>query len=89
MSLLKTNFKIVYALKILNELIEFFKNGINGFQKGLIMNLEVTQTFQNVEISYIFLNDMKICVYGIIFVLENDNENIDKDDADNNDLLYL
>ena len=73
----------------MNELIEFFKNEINGFQKGLIMNLEVTQTLQNVEISYIFLNDMKICVYGIIFVLGNDNENIDKDDADNNDLLYL
>ncbi|KAK8838496.1 von Willebrand factor A domain-containing protein 5A [Tritrichomonas musculus] len=49
---------------------------INGFQKGLIMNLEVTQTFQNkseknVEISYIFPNDMKICIYGITFVLGN------------------
>lgn len=32
---------------------------------------------------------MKICVYGIIFVLGNENEDLDKDDVDNNDLLYL
>lgn len=47
---------------------------IEGFQKGLILNLEVTQTFMNTyedeaEICYVFPNDMKICIYETTFIL--------------------
>ena len=56
------------------HMMESHKVKIEGFQKGLILNLEVSQTFINkteelAEISYIFPNDLKICIYETTFVL--------------------
>lgn len=56
------------------HMMESHKVRIEGFQKGLILNLEVSQTFINkteelAEISYIFPNDLKICIYETTFVL--------------------
>lgn len=50
---------------------------IAGSQIGLIMNIELTQCFMNTteetaQISYIFPNDMKICIYEITFVMNNE-----------------
>lgn len=47
---------------------------IEGFQRGLIVNFEVTQTFYHTnksakEISYVFPNDFKICIYEVTFVV--------------------
>ena len=47
---------------------------INGFQRSLIVNFEVEQSFyhseKNVkEISYIFPNDFKICIYDTTFIV--------------------
>ena len=47
---------------------------IEGAQQGLILNLEITQTFKNnqstpQQISYIFPNDMKLCIYDTTFIV--------------------
>lgn len=47
---------------------------INGIQRGLIFNFEVTQTFVHYEsdaqeINYIFPNDLKICIYDTTFIV--------------------
>lgn len=47
---------------------------IEGVQRGLIVNFEVTQTFSHSEkepkeASYVFPNDLKICIYDTTFVV--------------------
>lgn len=47
---------------------------IEGVQNDLIVNFEVTQTFKHQEkkekeIHYVFPNDLKICIYGLTFVV--------------------
>lgn len=49
---------------------------IEGVQKCLILNLEVSQTFRNTSeeiahISYVFPNDLKICIYETSFILND------------------
>ena len=46
---------------------------IEGVQRGLLVNFEVTQTFYHTEkeakeVSYVFPNDLKICIYDTTFV---------------------
>lgn len=50
------------------------KVSINGTQKGMLLNLEIRQTFENeacdpMDISYIFPNDLKMCIYDLTFVI--------------------
>ncbi|KAK8842130.1 von Willebrand factor A domain-containing protein 5A [Tritrichomonas musculus] len=47
---------------------------IEGVQRGLLVNFEVTQTFIHTEkeakeVSYVFPNDLKICIYDTTFVV--------------------
>ena len=47
---------------------------IEGIQKGFIVNFEMTQAFrinttESEEISYIFPNDMKMCIYDTTFTI--------------------
>lgn len=47
---------------------------IEGVQRGLLVNFEVTQTFYHTEkeekkVSYVFPNDLKICIYDTTFVV--------------------
>ena len=47
---------------------------IEGFQKGFIVNFEITQSFIHneqtpKEVKYVFPNDLKICIYDTTFVV--------------------
>lgn len=50
---------------------------IEGSQAGLITNFELTQTFihsenESQEVHYVFANDLKICIYDITFILNDE-----------------
>ncbi|KAK8840937.1 von Willebrand factor A domain-containing protein 5A [Tritrichomonas musculus] len=47
---------------------------INGFQRGLLVNFEIIQSFihhekEAKEVSYMFPNDLKICIYDTTFII--------------------
>lgn len=47
---------------------------INGYQKGMLVNYEVTQTFYHSEkeaqeVNYVFPNDHKMCIYDTSFII--------------------